>query len=391
MGRVRDRAEVPVDDAPRPVADRAPPSPPARPGRGRARRGRDRQPRRDGVGRHVRPHRRRVRPLLRRPGVARAALREDALRPGAARPRLQPRGGGARPAPLAPGRRRVPIEYVLRDLRLPGGGLLLGRGRRLPRRGRPQPRGPVPHVDARRGRGPCSTATPMRRSTWYDITDAGNFGEEERRSIPNRIAHRGDWMPSPPIEASRQRLFDAREERARPGLDDKVVTEWNALMISTLAEAGVLLGRAAWVDAASDATPLPARGAARRRSALVALVARRRRTARPSRRAGRPTTLRCVDAFTRLGEATGEATWIYEAMDAADELLDHFWDADQGGLFTTPDDGETLDRAPEGALRQRPAVGELHCGRRPDSPRRLDRRGPLRQPRRPHPGADRHR
>ena len=49
-----------------------------------------------------------------------------------------------------------------------------------------------------------------------------------------------------------------------------------------------------------------------------------------------------VDAFTRLAEATGAARWIDEARSVADTLLGHFWDEDNGGLFTTPDDGEVL-------------------------------------------------
>ncbi len=50
----------------------------------------------------------------------------------------------------------------------------------------------------------------------------------------------------------------------------------------------------------------------------------------------RPITPRSIDAFVRLAEATGEAPWIAEAAATADTLLDHFWDVDQGGLFTTP-------------------------------------------------------
>ena len=49
-----------------------------------------------------------------------------------------------------------------------------------------------------------------------------------------------------------------------------------------------------------------------------------------------------VDAFTRLAEATGEARWIAHATETADTLLDHFWDLDHGGLFTTADDAEQL-------------------------------------------------
>ena len=51
-----------------------------------------------------------------------------------------------------------------------------------------------------------------------------------------------------------------------------------------------------------------------------------------------------VDAFTRLAEATGQARWIDEARDAADALLELFWDDDGGGLFTTGHDAEQLDR-----------------------------------------------
>ena len=49
-----------------------------------------------------------------------------------------------------------------------------------------------------------------------------------------------------------------------------------------------------------------------------------------------------IDGFTRLAELTGGAHWITEARQVADVMLDHFWDVDHGGLFTTADDGEQL-------------------------------------------------
>ena len=54
-----------------------------------------------------------------------------------------------------------------------------------------------------------------------------------------------------------------------------------------------------------------------------------------------------VDAFTRLAEATGEARWIAEARAAADALLDLFWDAEHGGVFTTGHDAEALIARPK--------------------------------------------
>jgi len=49
-----------------------------------------------------------------------------------------------------------------------------------------------------------------------------------------------------------------------------------------------------------------------------------------------------VDAFTRLGELTGEARWVAEARAVADAMLDLFWDGGSGGLFTTGHDAEAL-------------------------------------------------
>src|SRR5215207_2021574 len=76
----------------------------------------------------------------------------------------------------------------------------------------------------------------------FGITDAGNF---EGKSIPVRAT------PDPERLAEvKAGLLAAREQRVRPGLDDKRLTAWNALMISALAEAGAVLGRDDYRDAA---------------------------------------------------------------------------------------------------------------------------------------------
>ena len=64
---------------------------------------------------------------------------------------------------------------------------------------------------------------------WFGIDDEGNF---EGRSIPNRMHSRGQLRRPPMIEETRQRLLAERSRRPRPGLDDKVLTEWNALFSS---------------------------------------------------------------------------------------------------------------------------------------------------------------
>ncbi|WP_116997587.1 thioredoxin domain-containing protein [Desertimonas flava] len=236
------------------------------------------------------------------------------------------------------------VGYVLREMTQPDGGFSSAQDADSP--------GPDGHgheglfhtwtpdeVRAVLGDGPDTDAV----LDWYGITDEGNFAEPGKpsRSIPTRLEQRGQFLRPPHIEAARARLYEARWHRPHPGLDDKVLTEWNGLMIAALAEAGALFGEQSWIDAAAKAG----------RFLLDNLRDGDRRWFRVWHADGQPRARHqalaadhatLLDAFTRLGEATGEANWIYEAMDMADTLLDHFWDPGEGGLYTTPDDGERL-------------------------------------------------
>jgi len=169
---------------------------------------------------------------------------------------------------------------------------------------------------------------------WWGVTDKGNF---EGANILRRPLG-AELLRPPGIEEARQALFDIRTQRIRPGLDDKVLTEWNGFFLATLAEAGAATGRADWLDDA-------------RANAEFLLSSLRRDDGRWLRswQGGRASHLgyagdhaALINAFTRLAEATGEARWIDEARSVADALLDLFWDDELGGLFTTGRDGERL-------------------------------------------------
>ena len=173
---------------------------------------------------------------------------------------------------------------------------------------------------------------------WWEVTPEGNF---EGRSILCRLHHRGELARPIHIEAVRAVLYDARSKRRRPGLDDKVITEWNGLFLASLAEAAAALGRDDWMRAAIRAGEF----------LLGELRNAQGRWSRSWQAAGAPPARHAalaadhaalIDAFTRLAEATGQARWIHEAVTVADTLLDHFWDHDNGGVFTTADDGEAL-------------------------------------------------
>ena len=173
---------------------------------------------------------------------------------------------------------------------------------------------------------------------WYGMTDAGNF---EGRSILTRHFERGSLLRNERIEAARQVMFTKRLERARPLLDDKVLTEWNGYMLSSLAEAAAAFNNPVWLAAAIANAEflireLRSEDGTWKRSWHETGIPRARHHSLAADLAA------LIDAFTRLAEATGDNKWIQHACQVADQLLDEFWDPQRGGLFTTGNNGEQL-------------------------------------------------
>ena len=229
------------------------------------------------------------------------------------------------------------IGYVLRDLRHPSGGFYSAE----------DADSPDEHGHGHEGLFHTWTADEVNAVLgadaavaldWYEFADGPNF---EGRHIPARLRHRGELLRPADVETARQRLFEARSSRRRPLLDDKVLAEWNGLMLAALCEAAAAFGRADWTAAAVETGEF-----------LIANLRRANgRWHRSWHQDGDPPARHdalaadhaaLIDAFTRLGELTGEARWTTIAVEVADVLLDHFFDPDDGGLFTTPDDGEQL-------------------------------------------------
>ena len=231
------------------------------------------------------------------------------------------------------------IGYVLRDLRHPDGGFYSAEDA---------------DSEGEEGKFYVWTAEQIRTvlgddaadfERWYGVTDGGNF---EGRNILVRPV-RGQLMRNAGLDLSRQRLLAARELRVRPGLDDKVLTEWNALMLSALTEAAAATGNSQWHQAAL-------------RNAEFLCTHLRRTDGRWLRswQGGDATTPSrakhlayahdygaLVDAFVRMYEATGEARWIDEARTTADDLIELFWDHERGGVHTTGTDAEPLVTRPK--------------------------------------------
>jgi hypothetical protein len=167
---------------------------------------------------------------------------------------------------------------------------------------------------------------------WFGATERGNF------EGANILESRGPEPPAEQRNRIRARLLDVRAERVRPGLDDKRLAAWNALMIAALADAGAVLGREDYLDAA-------------RAAAAFVLGAMRTPDGRLLRTFNAGTARLgayledhafLLEALLVLYEATFEERWFVEARALADTIVARFGDPERGGFFSTPDDHETL-------------------------------------------------
>jgi uncharacterized protein YyaL (SSP411 family) len=173
---------------------------------------------------------------------------------------------------------------------------------------------------------------------YWDITDGGNF---EGRSIPNRIAQRGDLHRDSATESWRRVLHGVRAQRSRPGLDDKVLLEWNAMMLSSLCEVASAfnddeLMAAATKNARFLVENLRDADGRWRRSWQADAVPQARHAALAHDLA------HVVDAMVRMYELTATHEWLQVAKDTAHQLVNSYWDNTNGGFFTVAADGEQL-------------------------------------------------
>ena len=179
----------------------------------------------------------------------------------------------------------------------------------------------------------------------WGVVASGNFADEATgvraganilhvsRSLDEVAGNRGIGPAEVArrLEDARQRLFDQRASRVRPLLDDKVLTDWNGLMIAALARAGAALRDDSYVEAA------------RRAAAFLHRSLWRDGVLLHRYRDGDAAIDGNLDdyAFLAWGEieihqATLEPEHLARACELTDTMLERFWDAERGGLFFSP-------------------------------------------------------
>ncbi len=168
----------------------------------------------------------------------------------------------------------------------------------------------------------------------YDVRDGGNW---EGRTILHRNHPGAAAADEAAFASHRAKLFEVRARRVPPARDDKVLADWNGLMIAALAEAGAVFDRADWIDAARRAFDFIRErlgDGARLRHSYCAGAVRGQGLLDDYANMAR--------AALALYEARGDDAYLVQARAWVDSVDAFFRDADSGGYFMTPSDGETL-------------------------------------------------
>jgi len=169
---------------------------------------------------------------------------------------------------------------------------------------------------------------------FYGITETGNF---EGKNVLHRSGGAAADEPEG-LAAARSALLEARAGRVRPGLDDKRLTSWNALMITALAEAGAALERSDYLDAARGCADFIL-GALRDSQGHLL---RTYKDGEGRLNAYLEDNAFLLEALLTLYESSFDSRWFEEARALADATIARFGDAERGGFYSTSSDHEAL-------------------------------------------------
>lgn len=171
----------------------------------------------------------------------------------------------------------------------------------------------------------------------YDIKEEGNF---EGASIPN-LLHTNIVDIEPDIgllEEIRSSLFKAREKRIHPYKDDKILTAWNGMMIAALAYGGRILGESAYIEASKKALTFLQSKLTDSQGLLLARF-----------RDGESAYLAYLDDYAflvwgllEMYEATYDPSFLESAVVFTEQMIEYYWDENEGGFFMTSKEAEEL-------------------------------------------------
>ena len=233
---------------------------------------------------------------------------------------------------------RETLEYVLREMRGPEGGFYSSTD-----------------ADSEGEEGKFFVWTPAEiRSildgkeavnfcAYYDITEGGNWEGKNIPNTPRTLEQVGDQLGIGPdalwmsLESARRKVYDARKKRVHPGLDDKILTAWNGLMIGAMAEGGRVLNDPRYRKAAERAADF----ILKRLKTDDGRLLRTYRCGKAHIQGLLEDHAYLCEGLVDLYESGGAAHYLMEAGRLAGRVIEKF-SVEGGGFYSTSRDHERL-------------------------------------------------
>ncbi len=239
------------------------------------------------------------------------------------------------------------LKYVLRDMTAPNGGFYSAEDADS------EGEEGKFYIWTKKGLQKCLAEEEFEIVTKvYNIEDSGNYIDQvtgkhtganilhlnkQIKTITEELNIKKSELQSR-LKKIRNKLFKERNKRPHPHKDDKILTDWNGLMIVALAKSGQAFGNLKYIESAKRAVEFIWQNLRNADSRLLHRF-----------RAGEAAISATVDDYAfpiwgliELYEATFDNKYIDYAVELNNELLEHFWDSKDGGLYFTADDAEEL-------------------------------------------------
>jgi len=181
---------------------------------------------------------------------------------------------------------------------------------------------------------------------YYNVTEDGNW-EEEQTNILRKTLNDDDLISKyninletlfDKVKVAKTKLMEVRSKRIRPGLDDKCLTAWNAMMIKALVDAGSVLNHNVYLEKASASASFILSNLKTENGGLY----RNYKNGKASITGFLDDYAFTIEALIALYESDFNEDWLKEAKDLADYVLTNFIDEDAPMFFYTSEEGEEL-------------------------------------------------
>jgi uncharacterized protein YyaL (SSP411 family) len=185
---------------------------------------------------------------------------------------------------------------------------------------------------------------------YYHVTDEGNWEEEQtniffRREqdelLANQLGMEVHELQSK-IAAAKEKIFNARSKRIRPGLDNKILASWNGLMLKGICEAYRTFNNSSYLKLALSNANFITQNLIKENGRLIRIYKKGAVIEDTHQVAFLDDYAHVIEAFITLYEVTFDFEWLSLSRDLANAAVEHFYDANDGMFFYTANDDEEL-------------------------------------------------